>query len=182
MPFADSLSLGYIQESWQDIHFGVTPLDDGTAKFDYHFPTTPNIMGIRQPAKHSFPIPEEFYSFELTWHPVWIPELPEGYSALITHPFNRTDLPFHTLTGVLDSDTFTRTAEGSNMPFLLKKGFTGVIKQGTPLYQIIPFKREDWQSEAKEYNEDAQIHSVQKLRQHFWGGYKKTHWVKKKFN
>ena len=33
-----------------------------------------------------------------------------------------------------------------HFPFLLKKNFEGLIKQGTPIIQVIPFKRESWKS------------------------------------
>ena len=36
----------------------------------------------------------------------WTFELPPGYSLLISHPFNRRDLPFVTLTGLVDADTY----------------------------------------------------------------------------
>ncbi len=181
MPFADSLNMGYIQETWQEINISLDEVSQGQKSFGYQYPTKPDIMGVRKQGKNHFPIPESFYQFELTWHPVWLPVLPKGYSALITHPVNRLDLPFYTLSGVIDSDTYNYSQEGSNLPFILKNNFTGVIPIGTPMYQIIPFKREDWKSSSNEYDENAQIHYVQKLRQHLWGGYKKLHWNKKRF-
>jgi hypothetical protein len=181
MPFADSLSMGYIQETWQEINFSIEDRPDGNKAFNYHYPTKPDIAGIRNQGKQHFPISEEYHPFELTWHPVWIPELPKGYSVLITHPLNRPELPFLTLSGVIDCDTYTQSAEGSNLPFLLKKSFTGVIPVGTPMYQIIPFKRDAWTSESNEYDPEFQAHSTQKLRKFFWGGYKKEHWQKKTF-
>lgn len=182
MPFLDSLSMGYIQETWQEINISLNDNGNQQKAFAYQYPTKPDIMGVRNQGKHKLPIPSEYYQFELMWHPVWIPELPKGYSAIITHPLNRTDLPFYTLSGIIDCDTYNQSQEGSNLPFLLKNNFTGIIPIGTPMYQIIPFKRDEWRSESNEYNEDAQIHYVQKLRKHFWGGYKKNHWVKKRFN
>lgn len=181
MPFSDSLSLGYIQETWQDIHFEVEKIDDNTNQFMYYAPTVPRIVDVRETVKYSIPISKEFYQFELVWHPPWYIELPKGYSAIITHPLNRMDLPFYTLTGVIDADTFTQAAENSNFPFLLKQGFTGTIPKGTPMFQIIPFKRDDWKSISNPHNKEEQIKQVQKLRQYFWSGYKKEHWKKKKY-
>lgn len=65
------------------------------------------------------------------------------YSVLITHPLNRHDLPFVTTSGIIDSGYFNRAG---NMPFFFKEGFTGIIPKGTPIAQIIPFKRENWSS------------------------------------
>jgi hypothetical protein len=33
------------------------------------------------------------------------------------------------------------------MPFFVVKGFTGIIPAGTPYAQMIPFRRENWESE-----------------------------------
>jgi hypothetical protein len=182
MPFADALTAGYIQETWQDINIANIEVEKGKSEFVHYTPVQPDILSTRSQEKYAMPIPEEYYPFELTWHPAWVPELPKGYSAIITQPFNRTDLPFYTLTGVVDADTFTQSFEKSQMPFFLKKSFTGIIPIGTPMYQIIPIKREDWTSIKNSYNEDSQITQVHKLRQHFWGGYKKHHWVKKNYS
>ena len=69
MPFADSFQMGYIQETWQDIHFENKILDNKTREFNYYHPTSPDIVGIRNQENYNYPIPEEFYQFELSWHP-----------------------------------------------------------------------------------------------------------------
>jgi hypothetical protein len=35
-----------------------------------------------------------------------------------------------------------------NIPFFIKEGFSGVIPKGTPIAQVIPFKRESWTSKC----------------------------------
>lgn len=65
---------------------------------------------------------------------------PPGYSCLFTHPFNQIN-PFLTLSGVVDTDMHPLAIQ---FPFLMIKGWEGVIKAGTPIVQIIPFKREEW--------------------------------------
>jgi hypothetical protein len=175
MPFFDSLSLGYIQETWQEINIG----SKGEA-FTFNFPTDPKIMSFRDSVP-DFEIPDQYYPYVFTWHSPSVSQLPKGYSALITHPLNRFDLPFLTLSGVMDCDTYNHSLEDSNLPFLLKKGFDGVIPIGTPMYQIIPFKREDWSSSKNEYDANKQIQHEQKIRRYFYGGYKKLHWKRKSF-
>jgi hypothetical protein len=64
-------------------------------------------------------------------------------SVLITHPLNRNDLPFVTTSGIIDSG-YAEVA--GNIPFFIKEGFSGVIPKGTPIAQVIPFKRENWKS------------------------------------
>ena len=68
---------------------------------------------------------------------------PPGYSVLFTHPMNWHYLPFYSLSGVVDTDTYTMPVL---FPFMMKNNFEGIIPKGTPVIQIIPFKRDDWKS------------------------------------
>jgi hypothetical protein len=82
------------------------------------------------------------------WWPDWAVNVPEGYSVLYSQPFNRFELPFMTMSGIIDNDKIDLPG---TMPFLVAKGWTGVIPAGTPYAQMIPFKREDWTSEVVIY-------------------------------
>jgi hypothetical protein len=169
--------MGYIQETWQDIWIDTK---DGQTTF-YH-PTHPAIMSSRDmKASENFPPMEGYLPNHFIWLPCWWPELPAGYSCIFTHPFNHDELPFHTFTAVVDCDSFKMCYHGSAMPFVLKENFSGMIKKGTPMYQMIPFKRESWESEINPYDGDKLITLVNKVKQHFWDGYKKLHWTKKDF-
>lgn len=176
VPFADTFRFGYIQKTWQEIR--INPLFDGE-EFEYNFPTSPEIVTMRDETY----LPESYfqghYPVELEWKSQWIPKLPKGYSALITHPLNRHDLPFTTLTGIVDSDSFWHENE-ANHPFMVKKGFEGIIPIGTPMFQIIPFKRDDWESVQEEYDPNSRF-NVNKVRAMFYGGYKNMFWKKKTF-
>ncbi len=46
--------------------------------------------------------------FVIKFHNLWTIEAPEGYSLLFTHPVNRFDLPFTTLTGWVDLRQLSR--------------------------------------------------------------------------
>lgn len=76
----------------------------------------------------------------------YVIKTPPGYSCIFTHPFNQVS-PFYTMTGVVDTDMHPLAVQ---FPFLMVKGFEGKISAGTPIVQIIPFKREEW----KMYNVD----------------------------
>jgi hypothetical protein len=67
-----------------------------------------------------------------------------------------------------------------NIPFFIKKGFTGTIPAGTPMFQILPIKREDWKSETQEYNDFFWEEKI-KEKQNFSGFYKKQIWQRKSF-
>jgi hypothetical protein len=73
----------------------------------------------------------------------WTIEAPPGYSLLFTHPANRPDLPFTTLTGLVDSDFYVdnRVHFPAHWHDL---DFSGVLPKGTPVAQCMPVKRESW--------------------------------------
>jgi hypothetical protein len=171
-PFSDCFNMGYIQKTWCDIYIE----RDGDA-IKYKYPSSPVIMSHRE--KTSYPIPEEFYQTEFLWKLEWSPQLPKGYSLLYTHPLNRIDLPFYSLSGIVDADKFKYEKNG-NHPFFIKKGFSGLIPAGTPFIQMIPFKRDEWQSDFLEFNEREQLES-ERVFKNFWGSYKKKYWSKKIF-
>lgn len=173
-PFKDSLSHGYIQETWQDIKF--EPQDGGVS---YSFPHSYPIIEASE--KSALSLTDDFYPVEFTFFPPWVPQLPKGWSALFTHPFNRFDLPFWTPSGIVDTDSFGWFEEFSSFPFYLKKNFSGIIPKGTPFYQIIPIKRSNWFSSLQKHNESEQTKTTAPVRQYFRDGYKKLYWSKKVF-
>jgi hypothetical protein len=71
--------------------------------------------------------------------------------------------------------------EKNQMPFYMKYGFKGIIPAGTPMYQIIPVKREEWNGVSSPFNRDLQFIENSKVRSKFWGGYKKHFWTKKSY-
>jgi hypothetical protein len=178
MPFSDSFSMGYIQETWMDIW-----IEKEGDQFRFCYPADPKIMSARllESTNSIFPKIDGFMPNQFTWHPPWWPELPPGYSCILTHPLNQDDLPFRTFTGILDTDSFTICAPASNIPFMLNENFSGMIKKGTPMYQIIPFKRENWESSIGNYDHKKQTTIVKRTKQYFWDGYKKLYWKKKQF-
>jgi len=175
VPFRDAMSAGYIQETWQDISFD--PQEDG--RVNYRFPTSPEIMSHRN--VNSLPMGEEFYQIEFVIRPPWAPELPSGWSVLITQPFNRPDLPFFFPSGIIDADVFGRMTDQTSIPFYLRKDAPRLIPSGTPLYQIIPFKRESWESNFAKYDLKSQAKLLHAVRKVFWGGYKELFWQKKSY-
>lgn len=179
IPFLDIMTAGYIQESWTDLEIREK---DGIVEYFYAGilgNDVPTLLSHRK--KSSVPVGKDFYPFEFVWHQAWSPKLPKGYSYILTHPINRIELPFYTIGGIVDADKFNYTS-GGNLPFYIKKGFTGIIPEGTPLYQIIPFKRDNWKNLILENNVEKSQKSRYSLRRFFIGGYKKQYWSKKKFD
>jgi hypothetical protein len=175
MPFLDSLTSGYQIPLWTDIQ--VRRNNDGT--IELAFMHAPDPLHSRSGENSlTFPTPPGCGPQQYAWHWPFFMETPPGYSSLITHPINRFDLPFISLTGIVDTDA---TMYPGNLPFFLKNDFEGIIKRGTPIAQVIPFKRDNWESEK----DDKIIKSG--LKNKFLGGaelfgyYKRNSWKRKEF-
>lgn len=175
MPFLDGLTSGYIQETWTDIY-----IEKNNENVNYHYPIGPDILSIRDNV--SIDISDLYYPIEFVWKILWFPKLPNGWSVFITSPANRLDLPFRSLDAVIDSDSFYHSpAGGGNYPFYLNKDFQGIIPAGTPMYQMIPFKRELWESSAEEFNADDFLRRMAKVKKHIFNSYKNNFWNKKDY-
>jgi hypothetical protein len=175
MPLLDAYSHGYIQESWTDIYIEVVG-----DQLRYHFAQeTPKIMDHRN-HDTKFSVSSIYYPQEFVWREQWIPKCPPGYSMLYTTPLNHFDLPFTTLSAVIDSDKYYHESTGQN-PFYIYNGFTGMIPAGTPMFQMIPIKRSDWESKELDYDGDVNLQRQALLRKHMYRGYQKLFWQRKKF-
>lgn len=77
----------------------------------------------------------------------WCIKAPEGYSLLVTSPFNRIESRFQSFSGIVDVDNYFNYI---NAPFMWTGGeYDGVIDVGTPIVQVIPFKRDEMISDAR---------------------------------
>lgn len=70
----------------------------------------------------------------------WTLETPANWSLMFMHPVGYPDLPFTTLGGVVDCDTYSNGYV--HFPALLRPGFEGVIAKGTPIAQAIAVQKE----------------------------------------
>jgi hypothetical protein len=142
VPFLDSLTSGYIIKLHCDILVEWEEDNNFTMKWTSDIPPlTPRGISIAE----SIPTASGYTAFLQAWEIKHCFKVPKGYSVLVTHPFNRLDLPFIATSGVVDADN---GIGAGGVPFALKKGFSGIIEAGTPILQLFPFKRDDWQKET----------------------------------
>lgn len=116
----------------------------------------------------------------------WRVRIPDGYSLMITEPLNNTSPDWSVVSGVMDSDVFY-----PRLNFMLSiknPEFKGIIPMGTPIAQLIPFKRENWKSvvvdgdkNSKTVIRDSQAMLNSRLAKVFSGAYRKFFWSKKDF-
>ena len=140
MPVLDVLSAGYIIPLHADIEV-VSNKNNPLITWATYRPVVEQHLAGKV---DGLEIPEGYSESIFKYLTNWIIKTPPGYSALVTHPFGYKNLPFYSYSGIVDSDTYHGDV---NTPFVLKKDFSGIIQKGTPMMQIIPFKREDWKCE-----------------------------------
>jgi hypothetical protein len=94
--------------------------------------------------------------FMVKFHNLWTIQAPDGYALLFTHPANRFDLPFTTLTGLVDCDRYYDN--WIHFPaHWHDTNFNGVLPKGTPIAQCMAVKRDRWTMRTATFTpEDAQ--------------------------
>ena len=138
----DIMGTGYVYRTPCDVEFFED--EHGEIQCKVLDELNKDFVGDRPPMAQ-FESPLGYHSKHFAWWADWAVEVPEGYSVLYTQPFNRFELPFLTTSGIIDND---HVHLPGTMPFFVAKGFTGIIPAGTPYAQMLPFKREDWDSEV----------------------------------
>ena len=115
------------------------------------FPRAP--IGFHDPSQVAGTPMFEPDRFLIKFHNLWTIEAPDGYSLLFTHPANRFDLPFTTLTGLVDCDRYHDV--WIHFPARWHDAnFSGVVPKGTPVAQIFPVRRETWAASTAAFTEE----------------------------
>jgi hypothetical protein len=171
MPVFDAVSSGYILKTPMDL-LVQQEIDENGNKYPYYrWPTSPGLeFHPKEQAKNYFlhkdsqaPVPKFMND--------WLIVTPKGYSCLFISPIHH-DIPFVTLSGVVDTDSYKSLI---NFPFMLKDlSFEGLIPAGTPMIQIIPFKRDNWKMNISDDPKFIKYHEKDgyTLRTTFYNNYK----------
>jgi len=172
MPVFDAITAGYILYTQVDVQvtqqdglpFYTWP-DQGAISFH------PIIQAPLHPKRNEAPYPK--------WENPYSISTPPGYSVLITSPMHRKSV-FTIFDGVIDTDTYKAPVA---FPFVLNNiKWEGLIPAGTPMAQVIPFKRESWEHKIgsdKERIEQDKINK--KLKTLFFNSYKRQFWISKQY-
>jgi hypothetical protein len=150
MPVFDALTAGYVFLTPFDIEVRIYDNPD-RPQLEVGFKGPNIIKGRTEDLAGMFPGPLGFTPGIYIWHTAFEAITPPGYSVLYTHPLNQEDLPFRTSSGIMDNDVY---GHSGSIPFYVKKGWEGIIPQGTPFLQLIPFKRESWKGYNSPIEED----------------------------
>jgi hypothetical protein len=161
-PFIDAMTSGFLIPLICDLR-----VENGEFTWDNDLPPGGEVNFVRSPV--GFHDPSQVSGtplfdadrFLIKFHNLWTIEAPEGYALLFTHPFNRFDLPFTTLTGQVDCDRYHDN--WIHFPaHWHDANFSGVLPRGTPVAQCLPIKRENWVARTAAFTgeETQQTHDL----------------------
>jgi hypothetical protein len=161
-PFIDAMTAGFLMPLACDVqvdkgrfHWNWTELPAETPS---HTPRTPVSMHISDqvvdtPLFDDNRLVVKFMNF-------WTIELEAGFSLLVTHPFNRVDLPFRTLAGLVNADVYKDNY--THFPAVwMDPSFTGVLAKVTPVAQCVPVPRQSMDLVFERMDGDAESRLVE---------------------
>ena len=140
-PFVDAMAYGAMMLLPCDI-----AVDRGRFSWDWNIPEPATAGHPRSPLSFhpAAQFPNAPFSSgaqaALKFNSFWTIELEEGWSLFATHPVNRDELPFRTMSGLVDADRFHDG--GINFPAVwIRAEFSGVLEKGTPVAQCFAVPR-----------------------------------------
>lgn len=174
-PVFDALTAGYIIPTWADVW---VKNENGNRTVISPTPTMKvTTHSIGQFAKH----PLQNNTDALKFMNPWSIKTPKGYSCMFVTPFHNPNPYFEAFEAIVDTDTFYSP---TNLPFLLKDpDFEGLIPAGTPIIQVIPFKRDPWVMKFGDATDELNSRKkLAELKVGFFNSYRSRFWDKKSFN
>jgi hypothetical protein len=172
MPVFDVMTSGYLISAWDDIHISVE--DSGiTYSIESEILAEHNTkQGQGHPSIH--PADDLVAKFINPWGI----HTPEGYSCLFIPPAHRENI-ISIMPAIVDTDSYHLAV---HFPFTLtRRDFSGVISKGTPLVQVIPFKRDEWEMECSDFSQEHHEEQFNTLHGVPFNGYKDNFWASKKY-
>lgn len=140
-PIIDALRQGVIILCPTDIHVSGSDISwDWDLPHDPSQVTSRGPLGIHTPEQATGSAYENNGDLFIKFVNYWSLEVPDGWSLLFHHPWGYPDLPFTTLSGVVDCDTYG--LGNVHFPAVLTPGFEGTIARGTPIIQFTPVQRQ----------------------------------------
>jgi hypothetical protein len=136
MPVFDAITAGYIITLPVDVYVSIK---NNNQYFEWPSRNAIEFHNIIQAPTHPL---QNGYAYPKFMNP-WGIKTPKGYSTLIVQPFHRESV-FTIMPGIVDTDKYFVPI---NFPFVINdKNFEGLIPCGTPIAQVIPFKRDSWKN------------------------------------
>jgi hypothetical protein len=174
IPMLDGMSAGYTIPLWSDVQVRQV---DGGPKITWR--VTQDVFELHGPSSREIPAPFGYSQIVFKYDARLRIKTPKGYSILVTSPLGHYHQPFLAIPAIIDTDKSNTSVP---FPMWIKSGLEEIVEKGTPMVQIIPFKRDDWKMEItymkdNEYNYDFD----REWKSTIVNNYVKKYWSKKKF-
>ena len=143
VPMLDGIVSGYIVPLWADIVISEDDVFD-SPNIDWRV-SSPVFEVQPLEATKGIPTPEGYSNVVFKFLNQWRIKTPKGTSCLIVPYLGDHNPIFRAIPGIVDTDKYEQEITINGW---IKNDFKGVLRKGTPMCQIIPFKREsEWKSE-----------------------------------
>ena len=174
IPMLDEIITGYTIPLWADVQVQQMPELPMLS-----WRVSQDVFELHGPTSKLVPPPPGFSTTVYKFIAGLRIETPPGYSVMIKQPSGHTDLPFHVIPAIVDTD---KSVIENNFPMWIEEGFEGIVEKGTPMVQVVPFKREDWKAEFDwitfdQFNAERDKGARSTIR----NNYTKNIWTKKRF-
>ncbi len=172
IPVLDAMTAGYIIVAPCDVYVS---FKDGEPNYNSALSNLiqfhPRKQAYLHPHVKDFQFPK--------WINPWAIKTPKGYSTLFIPPMHNPNEHFIILEGIVDTDTYYGPV---NFPFVLKTLTDDfIIRAGTPLAQVIPFKRDTWKHNIS-YEIETPLNVQKYLDSQFIDRYKRLFWSRKSYS
>jgi hypothetical protein len=148
-PVFDYLTSGYMMPWIYESYFKREKDENGIAYMKYYSSYEPYLGNFE-----SYQFPKLKTCFFKVNQP-WSIKTPKGYSCLYFQPFYNFEERYSILPAVVDTDKFHNI---SIVGYMLQDDFK--IKPNEPLVCVLPFKRDEFKHELKQYEKDQSGKSV----------------------
>lgn len=173
-PMLDAMTTGYTVSLWSDILVKQTSLGP-----DISWRVHSQVIAPHGASGALIPAPPGYHQAVFKYITDFRVETPAGYSIMIKPPAGYYNVPLMPLTAIIDSD---KSVIDTNIPIWISSSFEGIIEKGTPIAQIIPFKRENWQMETDVVSEEQFLRDLDKgFSTTLINNYVKNHKSQKRF-
>ena len=163
LPFLDAMSTGWIVPLAATVRLQIT--DDGKhvdAGWEFDRVMVSNHAAFQVAGNPYEPRPP------MKFHNYWTIRTAPGWSCMFIPPLNRPNPVFEVMSGIVDTDAFPTPV---NFPFVATAGDgVHVLAKGTPLVQVIPFRRADaaisMSLGAEQARAETEAEQVERTRTH----------------
>ncbi len=170
MPIFDMMTAGYYITLPAEVSFDLN--EDGSHSIHWSTDRLSLVETHTIDQYSSLPVPSGYSKHAFKFVQPWITKTPPGYSCIFLPPTHRYNDPLLIFPAIVDTD---KHEVAINFPFFIREGFSGTLPIGTPIAQVIPFKREPWKMEIGFDTDNNQEIQWQRAKRKIGNRYK-TFW------